>query len=200
MADDSVFPELNILWYGPHVAYQPLIEALGERLMYRVTPITAAPASLSAPLPAGLLIIVADGVWPSFIANFIPTALDHGMCVWVFGPPADLPPTLDAHPNLSTYFFDDDDSLELQLMMALYAYRWQLTELNPTTEPALAEQLLWVPHERGLRVSGHIPAGMRATDAIDAGYDEIEAMEFVLDKMKASKNNIDFFDMMRRGG
>ena len=30
--------------------------------------------------------------------------------------------------------------------------------------------------------------------------DEIEAMEFMLDKMKASKNNPDFFDMMRRGG
>jgi transcription termination factor Rho len=30
--------------------------------------------------------------------------------------------------------------------------------------------------------------------------DEIEAMEFMLDKMKASKTNIDFFDMMRRGG
>jgi transcription termination factor Rho len=30
--------------------------------------------------------------------------------------------------------------------------------------------------------------------------DEIEAMEFVLEKMKATKNNIDFFDMMRRGG
>ncbi|GAA0748794.1 transcription termination factor Rho [Ideonella azotifigens] len=30
--------------------------------------------------------------------------------------------------------------------------------------------------------------------------DEMEAMEFVLDKMKASKNNLDFFDMMRRGG
>jgi transcription termination factor Rho len=25
-------------------------------------------------------------------------------------------------------------------------------------------------------------------------------MEFILDKMKASKNNLDFFDMMRRGG
>jgi transcription termination factor Rho len=25
-------------------------------------------------------------------------------------------------------------------------------------------------------------------------------MEFMLDKMKASKNNLDFFDMMRRGG
>ncbi|NDY89595.1 transcription termination factor Rho [Ideonella livida] len=30
--------------------------------------------------------------------------------------------------------------------------------------------------------------------------DEIESMEFILNKMKASKNNIDFFDMMRRGG
>jgi transcription termination factor Rho len=30
--------------------------------------------------------------------------------------------------------------------------------------------------------------------------DEIEAMEFMLDKMKQSKNNLDFFDMMRRGG
>jgi transcription termination factor Rho len=30
--------------------------------------------------------------------------------------------------------------------------------------------------------------------------DEIEAMEFILDKMKATKTNLDFFDMMRRGG
>ena len=30
--------------------------------------------------------------------------------------------------------------------------------------------------------------------------DEIEAMEFVIDKMKSTKNNLDFFDMMRRGG
>jgi transcription termination factor Rho len=25
-------------------------------------------------------------------------------------------------------------------------------------------------------------------------------MEFILDKMKATKTNLDFFDMMRRGG
>jgi transcription termination factor Rho len=30
--------------------------------------------------------------------------------------------------------------------------------------------------------------------------DEIEAMEFLLDKMKATKNNMDFFDLMRKGG
>jgi len=28
--------------------------------------------------------------------------------------------------------------------------------------------------------------------------DEIEAMEFILDKMKGTKNNAEFFDMMRR--
>jgi transcription termination factor Rho len=30
--------------------------------------------------------------------------------------------------------------------------------------------------------------------------DEIQAMEFLLDKMKQTKNNAEFFDMMRRGG
>lgn len=30
--------------------------------------------------------------------------------------------------------------------------------------------------------------------------DEVQAMEFILDKMKATKNNAEFFDMMRRGG
>ncbi|MEG0820804.1 MAG: transcription termination factor Rho [Burkholderiaceae bacterium] len=32
------------------------------------------------------------------------------------------------------------------------------------------------------------------------GMDEIQAMEFLLDKMKATKTNAEFFDMMRRGG
>jgi transcription termination factor Rho len=32
------------------------------------------------------------------------------------------------------------------------------------------------------------------------GMDEIEAMEFLLDKMKSTKNNAEFFDLMRRGG
>jgi len=30
--------------------------------------------------------------------------------------------------------------------------------------------------------------------------DEIEAMEFLIEKMKATKNNHDFFDLMRKGG
>jgi cytosine/adenosine deaminase-related metal-dependent hydrolase len=35
-------------------------------------------------------------------------------------------------------------------------------------------------HSRGMRVSGHVPAFMRAQDAIDAGYDEIQHINQVL--------------------
>jgi imidazolonepropionase-like amidohydrolase len=35
-------------------------------------------------------------------------------------------------------------------------------------------------HERGLRVSGHIPAGMRAIEAVNAGYDEIQHANMLL--------------------
>jgi transcription termination factor Rho len=30
--------------------------------------------------------------------------------------------------------------------------------------------------------------------------DEVEAMEFLLDKIRQTKSNSEFFDMMRRGG
>jgi transcription termination factor Rho len=30
--------------------------------------------------------------------------------------------------------------------------------------------------------------------------DDLDAMDFLLDKIKATKNNADFFDSMRRGG
>jgi transcription termination factor Rho len=32
------------------------------------------------------------------------------------------------------------------------------------------------------------------------GLDDLEAMEFLLDKVKSTKNNAEFFDAMRRGG
>jgi transcription termination factor Rho len=30
--------------------------------------------------------------------------------------------------------------------------------------------------------------------------DEVESMEFLLDKIRQTKNNAEFFDLMRRGG
>ena len=38
------------------------------------------------------------------------------------------------------------------------------------------------------------------TGAMAPTLDEIEAMEMVIKSMKATKTNVEFFDMMRRGG
>jgi len=47
--------------------------------------------------------------------------------------------------------------------------------LDPTWVKAAADEA----HRLGLRVHGHLPAGMRTKDAIDAGYDEITHVYFV---------------------
>jgi hypothetical protein len=47
-------------------------------------------------------------------------------------------------------------------------------KIYSSVKPELVPVLTKRAHERGLRVSGHIPAGMRAVDAVDAGYDEIQ--------------------------
>jgi transcription termination factor Rho len=57
---------------------------------------------------------------------------------------------------------------------------------------------------------GHAPRGTAAqADILQKVWilrkllydmDELEAMEFLLDKMRQTKNNAEFFDMMRRGG
>jgi hypothetical protein len=39
---------------------------------------------------------------------------------------------------------------------------------------AILKDTVAYAHSRGLRVSGHIPAGLRAFEALDAGYDEIQ--------------------------
>lgn len=47
--------------------------------------------------------------------------------------------------------------------------------LNPSLVPILAREA----HRLGLRVHGHIPAGMRPLEAVRAGYDEITHINFV---------------------
>ncbi|MFL6247339.1 MAG: amidohydrolase family protein [Thermoanaerobaculia bacterium] len=47
-------------------------------------------------------------------------------------------------------------------------------KIYSSVKPELVPVLTKYAHERGLRVSGHVPAGMRAEQAIDAGYDEIQ--------------------------
>jgi hypothetical protein len=49
------------------------------------------------------------------------------------------------------------------------------SSLDPKLVPAIARRT----HERGLRLSGHIPNGMTAEQAVRAGYDEIQHANFL---------------------
>lgn len=63
--------------------------------------------------------------------------------------------------------------------------------LNPAFVKPMAEEA----HRLGLRVHGHIPAGMRPLDAVRAGYDEITHINFVMmqampDEVVADSNGL----------
>jgi hypothetical protein len=49
------------------------------------------------------------------------------------------------------------------------------SSIHPDWVPAIAERT----HERGLRLSGHVPAFMSAEQAVNAGYDEIQHINMV---------------------
>ena len=50
------------------------------------------------------------------------------------------------------------------------------SSLNPSLVPAIVDEA----HKHGMRVSGHIPAGMTAADGVRAGMDEIQHANFLL--------------------
>lgn len=50
------------------------------------------------------------------------------------------------------------------------------SSLNPELVPVIVDEA----HRRGLRVSGHIPEGMRAAEAVRAGFDELQHVNFLV--------------------
>jgi imidazolonepropionase-like amidohydrolase len=68
-----------------------------------------------------------------------------------------------------------DNEAEARKAVDFFADRkYEGLKIYSSIKPELVPVLTRYAHERGLRVSGHIPAGMRATEAVDAGYDEIQ--------------------------
>jgi hypothetical protein len=51
---------------------------------------------------------------------------------------------------------------------------FEQTKIYSSIRPELVPFIARLSHEHGMRVSGHIPAGMRAEEAVRAGYDEIQ--------------------------
>ncbi len=53
-------------------------------------------------------------------------------------------------------------------------------KIYSSVKPELVPVLTKYAHEKGMRVSGHIPAGMIASQAVDAGYDEIQHVNMLV--------------------
>jgi imidazolonepropionase-like amidohydrolase len=58
--------------------------------------------------------------------------------------------------------------------------KYEGLKIYSSVKPELVRFMAKYAHEYGLRVSGHIPAGMRAENAVDAGYDEIQHVNMLM--------------------
>lgn len=57
---------------------------------------------------------------------------------------------------------------------------YEQIKLYSSLKPELVPVAVKAAHDRGMRVSGHVPAGMTAADAVKAGFDEIQHANFIL--------------------
>ena len=80
--------------------------------------------------------------------------------------------------NLGFVIKDLDQAKRAVDLYAEHGYP-QLKIYNSFPKAILKETVAYA-HSRGMRVSGHIPAGLRAQDALDAGYDEIQHINQVM--------------------
>lgn len=62
----------------------------------------------------------------------------------------------------------------------LVEHQYEGLKIYSSIKPELVPFMTKYAHEHGLRVSGHIPAEMRAETAVDAGYDEIQHVNMLM--------------------
>ena len=73
-----------------------------------------------------------------------------------------------------------DTSDEATAAVARYADAGYVQiKLYGSLRPALVPAIVAAAHARGLRVSGHVPFGMTAADAVEAGFDELQHVNFL---------------------
>ncbi|HVY48853.1 MAG TPA: amidohydrolase family protein [Minicystis sp.] len=76
-------------------------------------------------------------------------------------------------------FVDTPDEAK-QAVAKLVEHGYAQLKIYSSTKPELVPVLAAEAHRRGLRVSGHVPAHMIAEDAVNAGYDEIQHVNFLM--------------------
>lgn len=78
-------------------------------------------------------------------------------------------------------------------------------KIYSSVAPELVPVIAAAARERGLRVSGHIPTGMRASEAVEAGYDELQHVNFLFLQFLAgpaddTRTPLRFLRVAERGG
>jgi imidazolonepropionase-like amidohydrolase len=69
---------------------------------------------------------------------------------------------------------------EASAVVARYADAgYAQVKIYSSMPPAMVAGIAAASHARGLRVSGHIPSGMNAAQAVEAGFDEIQHVNFL---------------------
>ncbi|HVF34594.1 MAG TPA: amidohydrolase family protein [Candidatus Saccharimonadia bacterium] len=73
-----------------------------------------------------------------------------------------------------------DDEREARAAVELFAEQgFEQVKLYSSLKPALVPGIIAHAHERGMRVSGHVPQGMSAREFVEAGADELQHANFL---------------------
>jgi imidazolonepropionase-like amidohydrolase len=82
------------------------------------------------------------------------------------------------------------DEAQAKAAVARFAdARYDQIKIYSSVPPPLVPAIAAAAHARGLRVSGHIPSGMDAAQAVEAGYDEIQHVNFLFLRFLAGPND-----------
>ena len=74
-----------------------------------------------------------------------------------------------------------DDSLAAHRAVDWYAaHGYEQIKIYSSMKPELVPGIIAAAHARGLRVSGHVPAFMRAEEVVGLGFDELQHANFLL--------------------
>jgi hypothetical protein len=73
-----------------------------------------------------------------------------------------------------TKFLADNEEEAKAAIDFFASHGYEGLKIYSSIKPELVPVMARYAHEKGLRVSGHIPAGMTASQAVDAGYNEIQ--------------------------
>jgi len=97
-----------------------------------------------------------------------------------------------------------DDSLAARRAVEWYAaHGYEQIKIYSSMKPELVPGIIAEAHARGLRVSGHVPAFMRAEEVVRLGFDEVQHANFLLlnfmDSVKDTRSMARFTAVAQHG-